>query len=122
MSNPRTPFRSAWDHPTLTAPQGRPLVVQVSVAIEAWPFYKPAPRKLMPAPHGKEHVPDIPNYSWGEYGMRCGVPRLVDILTEHDVKANAFLNLEVIRSYPSVAERVLEAGWEFVGQIGRAHV
>ena len=60
-------------------------------------------------------MPDIPNYSWGEYGMRCGVQRLLDIFGERDIKASAFLNLEVIRSYPVLAERIQGAGWEFVG-------
>lgn len=115
MTNPRVPFRSSLEYPLLTAPQGRPLIVQLCVAVEAWPFDRPVPRKLMPAPHGKEHLPDIPNYSWGEYGMRCGVPRLLEIFGERDIKANAFLNLEVIRSYPNLAESILRAGWEFVG-------
>lgn len=114
MSNPRVPFRSAENQPILPAPDGRPLIVQVSVAIEAWPYDRPVPRKLMPAPHGIEHVPDVPNYSWGEYGMRCGVPRLLEVLRDREVAANAFLNLQVIRAYPSVAESVLKAGWEFV--------
>jgi hypothetical protein len=60
-------------------------------------------------------VPDLPNWSWAEYGMRCGMPRLLRALGTRGVKADACINAGVLDAYPSVAEAVLEAGWEFQG-------
>lgn len=115
LSNPRVPFRLSTDGPELPAPDGKPLIVHLVVAIEYWRFEDPMPRKLLTAPHGMEHVPDVPNYSWAEYGMRCGMPRLLDVLGRRGLRADACLNAGVIDVYPSVAEAMLTAGWEFQG-------
>jgi peptidoglycan/xylan/chitin deacetylase (PgdA/CDA1 family) len=96
-------------------PHGLPLIVHVVVNIENWVFDEPMPRKLLPAPHGVEVTPDIPNFSWAEYGMRCGMPRLIDALESFGVRASCTMNAGVIDSYPRVAEVVINAGWEFVG-------
>jgi hypothetical protein len=43
--------------------------------VEYWPFDKNMPRGILPPPHGKTpEPPDLPNYSWVEYGMRVGLP------------------------------------------------
>lgn len=115
MSNPRVPFQLSTDRTTLPAPNGKPLIVHLVVAIEYWPFEEPMPRKLLTAPHGRDHVPDVPNYSWAEYGMRCGMPRLLKVLGDRGLRADACLNAGVIDAYPRVAEAMLKAGWEFQG-------
>jgi len=73
------------------------------------------PRTIMTPPHGQAHVPDVPNFSWAEYGMRCGMPRLLKVLGERGLRADACLNAGVIDVYPQVAEAMLKAGWEFQG-------
>ncbi len=115
MSNPRVPFRLSGERPDLPPPDGKPLIVHLVVAVEYWRFEDPMPRKLLTPPHGTDHVPDIPNYSWAEYGMRCGMPRLLKVLGERGLKADACLNAGVIDAYPQVAEAMLAAGWEFQG-------
>ena len=73
--NPRIPFQMASERPALEAPHGKPLIVNVVVAIEYWPFERPMPRGILPAPHGAQsEPPDVANYSWVEYGLRCGMP------------------------------------------------
>jgi hypothetical protein len=42
---------------------GGELLIHVVVNIEVWPFDQPMPRGLLPAPHGVQAVPDIPNFS-----------------------------------------------------------
>ena len=32
------------------------------------------PRTILTPPHGIGNVPDVPNFSWAEYGLRCGLP------------------------------------------------
>ena len=114
-SNPRVPFELATARTPMAAPNGKPLIVHVLCALEHWRFDGPMPRQIMPAPHGARPVPDIPNWSWAEYGMRCGMPRLLRVLGERGLSADACINAGVLDAYPSVAEAVLEAGWEFQG-------
>jgi peptidoglycan/xylan/chitin deacetylase (PgdA/CDA1 family) len=74
------------------------------------------PRGILPPPHGAQVAPpDLPNFSWVEYGMRCGMPRLLDVLARRGLPATTFFNAQVADVYPSLAEEVLAAGWEFVG-------
>jgi hypothetical protein len=114
-SNPRVPFQMSTERGALPPPDGKPLIVHVLCALEHWRFDGPMPRHIMPAPHSAQPVPDVPNWSWAEYGMRCGMPRLLRALGERGIKADACTNAGVLDAYPSVAEAILEAGWEFQG-------
>lgn len=115
MSNPRVPFRLSSDIPKLSPPQGRHLLVHVVVNLEHWPFDEPMPRSLFAHPHGKTPWPDLGNFGWVEYGLRCGFPRLTRVLRERQFPMSATLNTSVIDVYPRVAEVALEAGWEIIG-------
>jgi allantoinase len=115
MSNPRIPYRMARRDAGLPPPDGKPLIVHLVVNVEAWRFDAPMPRKLLPAPHGHEQVPDIPNFSWAEYGMRCGMPRLLDMIGDRGLKASTAINASVIESYAECAGAMRDAGWEFIG-------
>jgi peptidoglycan/xylan/chitin deacetylase (PgdA/CDA1 family) len=99
----------------LSPPDGKPLIVHLVVNVEHWRFEHAMPRKIITAPHGAERVPDIPNYSWAEYGMRCGMPRILDLLADRGVPASTSINAGVVGAYPECAEAMLEAGWEFIG-------
>lgn len=114
-SNPRIPFELSSQRAQLPAPDGKPLIIQLVVNIEAWRFDEAMPRKLLLPPHGKDAVPDVPNFSWMEYGLRCGLPRIIDALRQYGLKAACSINASVIDTYPRLAEAVLAEGWEFVG-------
>jgi hypothetical protein len=91
-------------------------MVNVVMNIEYWPFDRPMPRGILPPPHGAQVAPpDLPNFSWVEYGMRSGMPRCLDMLARRGIKATTFFNAQVADVYPSLTEAVLAAGWEFVG-------
>jgi allantoinase len=114
--NPRIPYQMSSDRPRLAPLNGKPLMVNPVVAIEYWPFDRPMPRGILPAPHGRtSEPPDVANYSWVEYGMRCGLPRLFDVLGRRGIKASAWMNAQCADVYPSAAERAASAGWDFVG-------
>jgi peptidoglycan/xylan/chitin deacetylase (PgdA/CDA1 family) len=115
MSNPRIAFRLADEAPPLTPPEGKPLIVHVVVNVEAWAFDAPQPRGILTAPQGVAAVPDVPNWSWAEYGNRAGMPRLLAALAERGIPASAPTNSAVITTYPRLAERMLRAGLEFMG-------
>ena len=114
--NPRIPFEMASERPPLPPLDGKSLLVNVVVNIEYWPFDRQMPRGILPPPHGIQiQPPDVPNYSWVEYGMRCGMPRLLDMLGQRGIKASAFTNAQVADVYPSLAKAVVGANWELVG-------
>ncbi len=115
-SNPRIPFALTSHRKRLEPLAGKPLLVNVVVNIEYWPFDRPMPRGILPPPHGAQIAPpDLPNFSWVEYGMRAGMPRLLATLASRGIKATTFFNAQVADVYPSLTDEVLKAGWEFVG-------
>ena len=115
MTNPRIAYQMSSTRKRLSPPDGKPLIVHLVVNVEHWRFEHAMPRKIITAPHGAERVPDIPNYSWAEYGMRCGMPRILDLLVDRGVPASTSINASVVDAYPECAEAMLEAGWEFIG-------
>lgn len=116
MSNPRIPYQMASDRARLAPPQpGKPLIVHVIVNVEYWPFDQHMPRKLIPGPHGNDKIPDVTNFSWVEYGMRTGFPRILEALKKRGLPASTTINASVIDVYPRAAEAMLAAGWEFMG-------
>lgn len=115
MSNPRIPFEMSQDRPKLNPPNGKPLIVHVVVNVEYWPFDQPMPRQALSHPHGAEPMPDIPNYSWMEYGLRCGMPRLLKLFTDRQVPVSVNVNASIIDHYPSLADAMREASWNFQG-------
>ena len=115
MTNPRVPYVLTDERPALAPPQGKPLIVHVAVNIETWPFDQPMPRKLLYGPHGVDSLPDVPNFSWVEYGLRAGMPRLFELFTEREIPVSAIINAGICDDYPQLAARVAKANWEIVG-------
>jgi peptidoglycan/xylan/chitin deacetylase (PgdA/CDA1 family) len=112
MANPRIPYCLSSSRPKLPPMNGKTILVHLVVNVEHWQFDQPMPRSIVTAPHGRETVPDVPNFSWADYGMRAGMPRLLDLLEGLPV-ATSF-NAGVIDAYPQAAEAMLRAGWEFI--------
>jgi len=115
MTNPRIPYELSSARKKLKGPDGKSLIVHLVINVEHWRFEAPMPRKIITAPHGAENVPDIPNYSWAEYGMRAGMPRFLKLISERGLKASTSINAGVIDAYPACAEAMREADWEFIG-------
>ena len=119
MANPRVPYRFSSERPRLPAPMiggsPKPLIVHVVVNVEHWRFDQPMPRKIITPPHGQETEPDVPNFSWADYGMRAGLPRIMQALARRGIPASTSCNAGVIDAYPRAAEAMRDAGWEFIG-------
>lgn len=116
MSNRRLRYELATQQAPLPPPApGKNVIVSIVLNVEQWTFDRPMPRKILNPPHGAEHVPDVPNFSWAEYGMRVGLPRLVEMITRRGLPAGVNLNAGVITAYPQAAELLLRTGWEFLG-------
>ena len=91
------------------------MAVWVIVNVEHWRIENPMPRTVLPPPMGQPLLPDVPNWSWHEYGMRSGFWRQHKALTDRNIPATLAINGHVCQSYPRVASAALEAGWEFMG-------
>lgn len=123
MTHPVTPTlpreRSAYsaivDRPPLRLPGGARLVLWPIVNLEVWDIGRPMPRQVLPAPTGATLLPDVPHWSWHEYGMRVGVWRFFDLFRRHGVKPTLALNARVCEDYARVAEEARREGWEFMG-------
>lgn len=115
MSNPHIPYRLSSARPPLPALDGKRILVHLVVNVENWQFDQPMPRTIVTPPHGRETVPDVPNFSWADYGMRAGLPRILKCFAERGLPASTSINAGVIDAYRPAAEAMRDAGWEFIG-------
>lgn len=115
MANPRIPYRMAHEQPRLPPMQGKRILVHLVVNVEHWQFEHAMPRTIITPPHGRETVPDVPNFSWADYGMRAGMTRLLNEIAGRNLPASTSFNAGVIDAYPQAAIAMRDAGWEFIG-------
>jgi peptidoglycan-N-acetylglucosamine deacetylase len=62
----------------------------------------------------------IGRMAWGQYGARVGVPRILELLERHDVKASFYVPAVAALLYPEEQQRVVAAGHE-IGIHGWIH-
>ena len=115
MSDPRVDYSPITQRKPLKLPGNARVAVWVVINVEEWAFDAPMPRGVLPPPHGRGFVPDVPNYSWHEYGMRVGFWRMKEVLDRHQIRACVLLNASVCNSYPQIVDATVEAGWEVLG-------
>src|SRR5437879_3281160 len=99
----------------LTLPGGKKLAVWIILNVEEWRIENAMPRTVLSPPMGQPLLPDVPNWSWHEYGMRAGFWRQFKALTDRKMPVTLALNANVCNAYPRVASAALEAGFEFMG-------
>ena len=97
-------------------PNGERVALYLVVNVEEWNIEKPVAREYVTSPAGVVTVPNVPNWSWHEYGMRVGIWRVMEALATRGLKANAAINARVCEGAGEpVARAMLEAGWDFMG-------
>jgi peptidoglycan/xylan/chitin deacetylase (PgdA/CDA1 family) len=111
----RFEYSAIADREPVKLPDGARVAVWTIVNVEEWNIEAPMPRTVLTPPAGATVIPDGPNWSWHEYGMRVGFWRLKAALDKHNVKATMAVNASVCLSYPRIARAALHAGWEFMG-------
>src|SRR5436305_14424456 len=111
----RIPSQAPVDRHMLRLPGGKQLAVWVIINVEEWRSENAMPRTVLSPPMGQPLLPDVPNWSWHESGMRAGFWRQFKALTERSIPVTLALNANVCSSYPRVASAALEAGFEFMG-------
>src|SRR3989442_156986 len=98
--------------PPLRLPDGLRMVIWPVIALEDWDVGRPMARTVIPPPQGQPMLPDVPNWSWHEYGMRVGFWRLKRMLERLGIAPTVTLNARTCESYPQVVEACLKNRWE----------
>lgn len=111
----RAPYSAIVDRPPIGLPGDARIVVWTIVNLEVWDIGRPMARQILPAPTGQVLLPDVPNWSWHEYGMRVGVWRFFRLFAALGIRPTLSINARVCDDYPRVAAAARDAGWEFMG-------
>jgi allantoinase len=99
----------------LRLPNDARVAVWTIVNVENWSPTGAMPRAVLPPPMGQPLLPDVPNWSWHEYGMRVGFWRFIETLGSRKLKATFAINGSVCELYPEACEAARDAGWDFMG-------
>jgi allantoinase len=117
MTEPRerVQYSAIIDRPNLPLPKGARMVVWTIVNVEVWDISRRMPRQVLPAPTGDTSLPDVPHWSWHEYGARVGFWRFLELYERLKIRPTLALNARVCLDYPRLAQACKDAGWEFMG-------
>jgi peptidoglycan/xylan/chitin deacetylase (PgdA/CDA1 family) len=110
----RAPYSAIVDRPPLKLPGKGKIVIWSIVNLEVWDITRPMPRAFLSPPSGQPMLPDVPNWSWHEYGMRVGVWRFFKLFESLGIRPTLSINARVCEDYERVARQALDAGWEFM--------
>jgi peptidoglycan/xylan/chitin deacetylase (PgdA/CDA1 family) len=111
----RAPYSAIVDRPPLKLPGNARVVLWTIVNLEVWDISRPMARQILPAPTGQVLLPDVPNWSWHEYGMRVGVWRFFKLYERLGIRPTLSINARVCEDYERVAAQARDANWEFMG-------
>jgi len=111
----RAPYSAIIDRPVMKLPGDARIIVWTIVNLEVWDIARAMARQVIPAPTGAVLLPDVPNWSWHEYGMRVGFWRFHALYERLGIRPTLAINARVCVDYPRVAQACLDAGWEFMG-------
>ena len=111
----RCDYSAVVDRPPLKLPDGARIIFWSIVNLEVWDIGKAMARQVIPPPTGQMLLPDVPNWSWHEYGMRVGVWRFFELFQRLGIKPTLAINARVCEDYVRVAEQAKSDGWEFMG-------
>ena len=103
------------NRPKLLLKNNKKIILWVIVNLEVWDPDIPQPRNILPPPMNAPMLPDLPNWSWHEYGMRVGFWRILKALQERQISSTLALNATVVDYYPETVEAAIKANWEPMG-------
>ena len=99
----RSTYSAVVDRPPLKLPGGARIVVWTIVNLEVWDISRPMARQVLAPPTGETLLPDVPNWSWHEYGMRVGVWRFFKLYQRLGIRPTLSINARVCEYYERVA-------------------
>jgi peptidoglycan/xylan/chitin deacetylase (PgdA/CDA1 family) len=63
----------------------------------------------------REGYPDLGQNSFYEYGIREGIPRMLDLFDKHGIKVTSFMIGEAVDKHPELAAEIVNRGHEAAG-------
>ncbi len=108
----RIPYSPIEGRPPLRLPDGLRLIIWPVFSLEHWDISRPMARTVISPPQGAPMLPDHPNWSWHEYGMRVGFWRLKRMFDSMKIIPTVAINGRTCETYPKVIRAVADAGWE----------
>ena len=108
----RLAFRPIEKRPPLKFPKGIRLVVWPVLSLEDWNLSRPMARMVITPPQGAPQIPDLPNWSWHEYGMRVAFWRLRKMYERVGAKPTVAINAKICETYAPVVKACIDSGWE----------
>ena len=103
---PYTPINR---RPKLSWPNGARIAVWIAPNLEFFPLNEPVPGSRY------SHTPEVSSWAQRDYGARIGVFRIMDVLSQRNIRATCTLNSEVCDAYPEMMEDAVALGWNFMG-------
>lgn len=106
--------------PRLQWPNGKRLALIIGYNLETWdlvkdsdaPYYAGGPSRLPDALPG--NVPDLPNYTWREYGQRVGIWRLFELADKLGITPSCTMNAVTHHRRKEMVQAALDRGCEIV--------
>lgn len=108
----RIEFSPIEGRPPLKLPDGVRMVIWPVFSLEDWDISRAMARMVISPPQGSPMLPDHPNWSWHEYGMRVAFWRMRKMLERVKAKPTVAINARVCMSYPQVIKACIDSGWE----------
>jgi peptidoglycan/xylan/chitin deacetylase (PgdA/CDA1 family) len=94
-------------------PDGARLVVSVSMQFEAGA--QPERGAEGPFPPLDPQYPDLPMQKWYEYGVKEGIPRLLDLWDAKGIKVTSHMVGQAVERHPQLARDIVARGHEAAG-------
>jgi peptidoglycan/xylan/chitin deacetylase (PgdA/CDA1 family) len=98
------------ERPILRWPGGARVALWVIPNVEHFHFNAQYPSKADPGA-----VPDVPNYSFRDYGNRVGIWRFMEVFDRYGIRATAALNADVCDYEPQIIRAGQDRRWEWMG-------
>lgn len=115
LPNQRSDYSAIVDRAPLKLPNQARIIFWTIVNLEVWDIARPMARQVLAPPTGQVLLPDVPNWSWHEYGMRVGVWRFFALFKRLGIRPTLAINARVCEDYVRVAQQAKDDGWEFMG-------
>lgn len=112
LPSERLEFSGIDDRRPLRFPDNLRVVVWPVLALEHWDISRPMARMVISPPQGQPQLPDHPNWSWHEYGMRVGFWRVRRLFNRLGIRPTVTLNARTCETYPDVVRACIDSGWE----------
>ena len=106
----RYAYSAIVDRPQYEWPNGARLAVYVAVNLEQFPFGEGLGPELNP----RQPEPDVPNFTWRDWGNRVGVWRLLELFDAHALPCAALANAALYDHCPEVVAAFRARGDEIV--------